>query len=236
MKKFQKLKEEVYRYNLQLPKNNLAIYTFGNVSGVDREQGVFAIKPSGVPYEELTPDKIVIVDLDGNLIEGNYNPSSDTKTHAVLYKHFPKIGGVVHTHSIYATSWAQGKKPIPVLGTTHADHLPVSVPCTELISDKLINSNYEESTGFQILKKFKHLSYEEVEMVLVASHGPFTWGKNPKQAVYNATILEELAKMAILSLVINPHLQMMNKSLINKHYFRKHGKNAYYGQKIKTNK
>lgn len=236
MKKFQKLKEEVYRCNLQLPKNNLAIYTFGNVSGIDRERGVFAIKPSGIPYEELTSDKIVIVDLEGNLVEGNYNPSSDTKTHVVLYKHFPNIGGIVHTHSTYATSWAQAKQNIPILGTTHADHLPISIPCTELISDKLINSNYEESTGFQILKKFKHLSYKEVEMVLVASHGPFTWGQDPEKAVYNATILEELAKMAFLSITINPDLQKMNKNLINKHYFRKHGNNAYYGQKIKTNK
>lgn len=227
----QKLKEQVWLANMELPKRGLVIYTFGNVSGVDRKLGVFAIKPSGVPYEELTAEKMVIVDLTGRAVEGKLKPSSDTKTHALLYRNFPKIGGIVHTHSPYATAWAQAQKGIPILGTTHADHLSVGVPCTKVMDDTKIKGDYEEETGNQILGAFRNLSYEEVEMVLVAGHGPFTWGKTPDKAVYNSAVLEKLAKMAFITLSIVPHKKRLKQSLVNKHFYRKHGGGAYYGQK-----
>ncbi|MCE6989495.1 L-ribulose-5-phosphate 4-epimerase [Dyadobacter sp. CY323] len=232
MSGYKYLKEQVYEANMEIPKEKLAIVTFGNVSGVDRAAGVVAIKPSGVPYHRLKAEDMVIVDLDNVLVEGNMRPSSDTKTHTLLYKNFPGIGGVCHTHSTYAVAWAQAIRPIPNLGTTHADHLTAAVPVTAVMSDDMIRRDYELETGNQILNLFQErkLSYEEVEMVLVACHGPFTWGKDPGKAVYNSVILEEIARMAYLTLQINPDAGTIKQSLIDKHYFRKHGKDAYYGQ------
>ncbi len=232
MNDFKKIKEEAYESNMQLPELNLVLFTFGNASSADREHGVFAIKPSGVPYEKLSVDDMVIVDFDGNIIEGEMRPSSDTKTHAVLYKHWEHIGGIVHTHSTYATAWAQTQTDIPIMGTTHADHLTTDVPCAPVMSDEMIKGNYEYETGFQILNAFKdrQLSYEEVEMVLVANHAPFTWGKTAAKAVYNSAVLEQVAQMAYLALQINPNAPRLKDSLIQKHYERKHGANAYYGQ------
>ncbi len=232
MSKYKYLKELVYEANMEIPREALAIVTFGNVSGVDRGAGVMAIKPSGVPYHRLRVEDIVVLDLDNVVIEGTMRPSSDTATHSLLYKKFPTIGGVCHTHSTYAVAWAQAMKPIPNMGTTHADHLVSAVPVTEVMSDEMIQRDYELETGYQILNTFeKHvLSPEEVEMVLVACHGPFTWGKDPAKAVYNAVVLEEMAKMAYLTLQINRDTPSIKQSLIDKHYFRKHGKNAYYGQ------
>lgn len=224
------LREQVWEANMNLSRSDLIIHTFGNVSGFDPDRGIFAIKPSGVLYEELRPDDMVIVDLNGKVMDGKLRPSSDTKTHSVLYRHFPDIGGICHTHSPYATSWAQATKAIPILGTTHADHLPLDIPCTEVMTDSMIQGDYETETGNQILQTFQKLSYKEVEMVLVAYHGPFTWGSSPNLAVYNSVILEEIARMAFLTLTINPKVDRLKQSLIDKHYFRKHGKNSYYGQ------
>lgn len=217
---------------MQIPREALAIVTFGNVSGVDRNAGVIAIKPSGVPYHRLHVEDIVILDLDNVVVEGNMRPSSDTKTHTLLYKNFPTIGGVCHTHSTYAVAWAQAMLEIPNMGTTHADHLVSSIPVTEVMTDEMIKRDYELETGNQILDIFKKrkLSPEEVEMVLVACHGPFTWGKDASKAVYNSVVLEEIAKMAFLTLQINPVTPAIKQSLIDKHYFRKHGIDAYYGQ------
>jgi L-ribulose-5-phosphate 4-epimerase len=231
MSEFVNLKKICYECNMELPRKNLVLYTFGNVSVLDREKKVFAIKPSGVSYEKMKPEDIVIVDLDNKIIEGDMRPSSDTRTHSVLYRNFPDIGGIVHTHSTYATSWAQAMTGIPIFGTTHADHLSNDVPCTKVMSDEMIKGDYEEETGNQILEAFKKLSYKEVEMVLVACHGPFTWGTTPEKAVYNSVVLEELAKMALFTLQINGRTPRLNKALIDKHYMRKHGKNSYYGQK-----
>jgi L-ribulose-5-phosphate 4-epimerase len=230
--KYNTLKEQAWLCNMEIPKLGLAIYTFGNVSAIDRKKGVFAIKPSGVPYGKLKPADMVVVDLDNNIVEGKLRPSSDTRTHTVLYRNFSDIGGVAHTHSTYAVAWAQAMKPVPILGTTHADHLVEAVPCTEVMSDSMIKGDYEEQTGQQILNAFKKRSYKEVEMVLVACHGPFTWGSTPEKAVYNSAVLEELAKMAYLSISINPKVPQLKKTLIDKHYQRKHGKNSYYGQKF----
>ena len=231
MDPLKELKERVWKCNMKLFERGLVLYTFGNVSGVDREKGVFAIKPSGISYSELAPDRMVLVDLENKVVDSKYNPSSDTKTHTLLYRGFPNIGGVVHTHSTYATAWAQAKRPIPCLGTTHADYVQGEIPCTEELTDNQIKGDYEEETANQIIKRFAHLSYEEVEMVLVASHGPFTWGKTPEEAVYNSVILEELARIALFSLAIDPNTKSANQTLINKHYLRKHGKDAYYGQR-----
>jgi len=230
MSRFDEIKQQVYKSNIELTRQGLVICTFGNVSAVDRNKGIIAIKPSGVSYDVLKPEDIVIVDLDGNVVEGSLNPSSDTKTHLVLYNHFQEIGGVAHTHSTYAVAWAQAAKPIPILGTTHADHLHVDIPCTDFMTKKMIQGDYEVETGNQILKTFQNISYEEVEMVLVAGHGPFTWGKTPEKAVYNSVVLEEMAKMALLTLQINPNISHLDEALIQKHYQRKHGSNAYYGQ------
>jgi L-ribulose-5-phosphate 4-epimerase len=229
---YTELKQIAYEENMKLPKLGLVIYTFGNVSAVDREKSVFAIKPSGVPYEQLRPENMVIVDFDNKIIEGNMRPSSDTKTHAVLYKHWKKIGGIVHTHSTYATAWAQAQRDIPILGTTHADHLTTDVPCAPVMSDEMIEGDYEYQTGFQILNAFKekNLNYEETEMVLVSNHAPFTWGKTAAKAVYNSAVLEEIARMAMFALQINPHAPRLKEALIKKHYERKHGANSYYGQ------
>jgi L-ribulose-5-phosphate 4-epimerase len=232
MSLYKSLKEECYEANMQLDALKLVIYTFGNVSAVDRERGIFAIKPSGVPYDILKPEDIVILDFDNNVIEGTMRPSSDTKTHAYLYKHWEKIGGIAHTHATYSVAWAQSQLDIPILGTTHADHLTADIPCAPPMADSLIEGNYEHNTGIQILDCFtdKGLSYEEVEMVLLGNHGPFTWGKNAAKAVYNSKVLEAVAEMAYLTRQINPNAPRMKDSLIQKHYDRKHGKDAYYGQ------
>ena len=217
---------------MKLPELGLVIYTFGNVSAVDRSKGVFAIKPSGVAYELLDAEDIVIVDYDNKIVEGKMRPSSDTKTHASLYKHWPEIGGICHTHSTYAVSWAQAQRDIPIMGTTHADYLTSDIPCAPPMSDQLILGDYEHNTGQQILDCFsdKHLDYKEVEMVLIGNHGPFTWGKDANKAVFNSKLLEEIGKMAYLALQINPSAPRLKDALIKKHYERKHGKNAYYGQ------
>ena len=229
---YKDLKQECYEANIQLNALNLVVYTFGNVSAVDRENGVFAIKPSGVPYEDLKSEDIVIVDFDNNIIEGTMRPSSDTKTHAYLYKNWPNIGGVAHTHATYSVAWAQSQQDIPIFGTTHADHLTADIPCAPPMADALIEGNYEHNTGIQILDCFKekNLSYEEVEMVLIGNHGPFAWGKNAAKAVYNSKVLEVVAEMAYLTLQINPNAPRLKDSLIKKHYNRKHGKDSYYGQ------
>jgi len=233
MSEFKQLKEECYEANMQLPKLDLVIYTFGNVSAVDRKKEVFAIKPSGVPYETLQPEDIVIVDFDNKVVEGDMRPSSDTKTHAFLYREWPEIGGICHTHSTHSVSWAQAQMDIPIMGTTHADYLTTDIPCAPPMNDELIEGDYEHNTGQQIIDCFaeKGLDYREVEMVLIGNHGPFTWGKNADKAVFNSKLLEELARMAYITLSINPDAPRLKKSLINKHYERKHGKNAYYGQK-----
>ena len=232
MSKYRVIKEKAYFANMQLPKLNLVLFTFGNVSAADRDLGVFAIKPSGVPYEELTIEKMVIVDFDGNTIEGSLRPSSDTQTHAVLYKNWDDINGIVHTHSTYGTAWAQAQKPIPIFGTTHADHLRVDIPCAPPMNDEMIKGNYEYETGFQIINHFKELglSHKEVEMILVGNHAPFTWGKTAEKAVYNSAVLENIAKMALLTQKINPQAPKLQNSLIQKHFERKHGANSYYGQ------
>ena len=224
------LQEQAWAANMELSRSGLVKLTFGNVSAFDPDRGVFSIKPSGIPYEELQPDHMVIVDLENKIVSGKLRPSSDTKTHTVLYKHFPGIEGVCHTHSTYAVSWAQAIKPIPIFGTTHADHLTMDIPCTEVMRDLMIKGDYEMETGNLILQTFQDISYKEVEMVLVACHGPFTWGESAQKAVYNSIMLEELAKMAFLTRQIDPKASRLKKSLINKHFLRKHGKNAYYGQ------
>lgn len=225
------LKERVCKCNAELLDNKLVVQTFGNVSGIDREKGVVAIKPSGVPFCELKADDIVLLDLDNNVIEGTLNPSSDAKTHIVLYKNYPKIGGVVHTHSTYATAWAQAKKAIPCFGTTHADYVQGEIPCTEDLSMKQIEGDYETETGNQIVKRLLRLRYEHVQMILVASHGPFTWGENPEQALGNSILLEEIARIALGTINIKPTTNPINEVLLNKHFNRKHGPNRYYGQK-----
>lgn len=232
MSRYDNIKEEAYKANMQLPELNLVLFTFGNVSAADRNEGVFAIKPSGVPYKELSPEKMVIVDFNGNIVEGNLRPSSDTYTHAVMYKHFETIRGISHTHSTYATAWAQSLRDIPIYGTTHADHLTCDVPCAAPMKDDRIHGNYEYETGFQIVHELKNrnLSYEEVEMILVGNHAPFTWGKDAAKAVYNSAVLEEIAKMAYLTENIKADALRLKDSLIKKHYERKHGKNSYYGQ------
>lgn len=232
MSKYDDLKKRCYDANMQLPELDLVLYTFGNVSEVDRQEGVFAIKPSGVPYRDLRVEDIVIVDFDNTVIEGTMRPSSDTKTHAFLYKTWEGIGGICHTHSTYAVAWAQAQRDIPIMGTTHADYLTQDIPCAPPMSDDLIKGNYEHNTGIQIENCFrdKNLDPEEVEMVLIGNHGPFTWGKDARKAVFNSKLLEELAKMAYLALQINPQAARLKEALIQKHYERKHGANAYYGQ------
>jgi L-ribulose-5-phosphate 4-epimerase len=232
MSKYEPIQQAAYEANMQLPELGLVLFTFGNASACDRDTGVFAIKPSGVPYAKLTAEDMVIVDFDGNTVSGKMRPSSDTLTHAVLYKHWPHIGGIVHTHSTYATAWAQTQTDIPIFGTTHADHLTEDIPCAPVMSDEMIQGDYEYQTGFQILNAFadKGLSPEEVEMILVANHAPFTWGKTVQKAVYNSAVLEEVAKMAWLTRQIRPDAPRLKKALIRKHYERKHGSGAYYGQ------
>jgi L-ribulose-5-phosphate 4-epimerase len=232
MNTYKEIKRQAYEANMALPELGLVLYTFGNVSAVDRDAAVFAIKPSGVPYDQLKSEDMVIVDYEARVVEGAMRPSSDTKTHAVLYKHWEHIGGIVHTHSSYATAWAQSQLDIPILGTTHADHLTEDIPCAPVMSDDMIRGDYEHQTGFQILNCFadRGLDYREVEMVLVSNHAPFTWGENAAKAVYNSAVLERIAKMAYLSLQINPRAPRLKEALIRKHYERKHGEEAYYGQ------
>lgn len=230
--KYASLRKECYEANMELPKLGLVIYTFGNVSCIDRKKGVFAIKPSGVDYDKLKPEDIVIVGLDGKIVDGTLRPSSDTNTHLELYKAFPSVGGIVHTHSTFAVAWAQAARAVPLYGTTHADHLAADIPCTEFMADDRIRNDYETETGLQIIDCFKKhkLKADEIPMALVAGHGPFTWGKNAEKAVYHARVLEELCKMAYITELVNPKVQRLKDSLIQKHYNRKHGKDAYYGQ------
>jgi len=229
---YRSIREEAFEANMQLPKLGLVLFTFGNVSAADTEKGVFAIKPSGVPYEELSPEKMVIVDFDGQTVEGSLRPSSDTKTHAVLYKHWESVAGIVHTHSTFGTAWAQSLRAIPIYGTTHADHLTVDIPCAPPMDDNMIKGNYEYETGFQIMNHLaeKNLSYKEVEMILVGNHAPFSWGKTAAKAVYNSAVLEAVAQMALLTEQIEGKVNRLKDSLIQKHYDRKHGVDAYYGQ------
>ena len=226
----EKLKKQVYKANMELPKYGLVTFTWGNASGIDREKGWIVIKPSGVDYDKLTPDDMVIVDLEGNKVEGNYNPSSDTATHIELYKAFPQIGGVVHTHSSWATSWAQSGRSIPCYGTTHADYMYGEIPCVRVLSKEEIEGAYEKNTGLLIVEQFKDKNIMAMPAVLCKNHGPFTWGKDAQEAVHNSVVLEEVAKMAARAEMINPKIQPAPNELQDKHYNRKHGANAYYGQ------
>ncbi len=228
---YRELKERAWAANQEIPRRGLAIYTFGNVSALDAQRGVVAIKPSGVAYEQLTVDDLVVLDLDGKLVEGKLRPSSDTATHLLLYRTWKGIGGIAHTHSTYATSWAQARRPIPIYGTTHADHLAEDVPCTAVMSDDAVERDYELETGNQILECFATRDPLHTPMVLVAGHAPFTWGETPEKAVYNAAVLEEVAKMAFLTHTLDAGASRLPKALVHKHFQRKHGKNAYYGQK-----
>ncbi len=228
----EELKKRVYDANMLLPKYGLVTFTWGNVSEIDRASGLFAIKPSGVDYDKLTPDDMVIMDLDGNKVEGKYKPSSDTPTHLELYKAFSDIGGIVHTHSSYATSWAQAGRSIPCYGTTHADYIYGEVPCVRCLTKEEIDSAYETNTGLLIIDEFKRMNKDvkAVPCVLCKNHGPFAWGKDAHEAVHNAVVLEEVAKMAYRAETINPDIKSAPQELQDKHYFRKHGANAYYGQ------
>lgn len=224
------LKEKVYKANIELVKHGLVIFTWGNVSGIDRARGLVVIKPSGVSYDEMKPDDMVVVDIaDGHVVEGNLRPSSDTPTHLAIYRAFPEVGGVVHTHSTYATAWAQAGMDIPNIGTTHADYFHNAVPCTADMTAQEVEGDYELETGNVIVKRFAGLNPVHTPGVLVKNHGPFTWGKDPHEAVHNAVVLEQVAKMAYIAYGINPSLTM-NPLLIEKHFNRKHGPNAYYGQ------
>lgn len=232
MNKYQQIREKAYEANMHLPKLGLVLFTFGNASEADRENQVFAIKPSGIPYQDLSPETMVIVDFDGKVVEGDLKPSSDTQTHAVLYKQWADIGGIVHTHSTYGTAWAQAQCDIPIFGTTHADHLTVDIPCAPPMEDAMISGNYEFETGFQIINHLKKmgLNPQEVEMILVGNHAPFTWGKNAEKAVYNSAVLEAVAQMAFLTMQINAKAPKLKDALIKKHFERKHGADSYYGQ------
>jgi L-ribulose-5-phosphate 4-epimerase len=224
------LKEQAWRANMEIPRRGLAIYTFGNVSAFDVNRAIFAIKPSGVVYESLTAADMVVVDLDAKVVEGTLRPSSDTKTHAALYRSFPGIGGIVHTHSTYATAWAQARMPIPLYGTTHADHLAEDVPCTAMMTADAVRGDYEAETGTQIVDCFRTRDPRQTPMVLVAGHAPFTWGETADKAVYHAVVLEELAKMASITRALDPGAGRLPDYLVRKHFERKHGKDAYYGQ------
>lgn len=232
----EELKKAVYEANMDLPRYGLVTFTWGNVSAIDREKGLFVIKPSGVEYEKLSPEDMVVMDLNGNRVEGRYHPSSDTATHLELYKAFPQIGGIVHTHSSYATSWAQAGRDIPCYGTTHADYIYGPVPCLRCLTAQEIEEAYEENTGHLIVKELKRMHKDPlaVPAVLCKNHGPFTWGKDAKEAVHNAVVLEEVAKMAYRAESINPGIEPAPQELQDKHYYRKHGANAYYGQKNET--
>lgn len=228
---YKELKRQVFEANLELVNRELVIYTFGNVSQIDRDAGIVAIKPSGVSYANMKADDIVLVDLDNNIVEGKLRPSSDTKTHIHLYRHFDSIGGVTHTHSTYATAWAQARQSIPCLGTTHADFVHGEIPCTGELTNEQIQRDYELETGVQITDTFKSIDPKASPMVVVAGHAPFTWGKDAAESVYHAAILEEVAKMAYLTRTLNPQSEVLKREVMDKHYLRKHGENAYYGQK-----
>lgn len=226
------LKREVLDANLALVKHGLVVFTWGNVSGIDREKGLVVIKPSGVSYDAMTADDMAVVDLaTGEAVEGKWKPSSDTPTHLALYRAFPTLGGIVHTHSRYATSWAQAGRGIPAYGTTHGDYFYGEIPCTRKMTPEEIGGEYELETGNVIVERFKNLSASAIPAVLVHSHGPFAWGSNPDNAVHNAVVLEELAFMAFHTEALSPSVSVMQQELLDKHYLRKHGKNAYYGQK-----
>jgi L-ribulose-5-phosphate 4-epimerase len=231
MDDYRKLKEAAWACNQELNRRGVVLYTFGNASAADRARGVFAIKPSGVPYEDLEPIDMVVVDFDGRVVEGRLKPSSDTLTHAVLYRSFEGIAGVAHTHSTYATAWAQAGRPIPVLGTTHADLLPAEVPCTEVLGREAVAGDYETATGELITSRFRDLDPARVPMVLVARHGPFAWGRTAEEAVYHCVMLEELARTAWLTLAMEPGTGPLEPWLLARHFARKHGPDAYYGQK-----
>jgi L-ribulose-5-phosphate 4-epimerase len=234
----EKLKEQVYKANMELPKRNLVTYTWGNVSGIDRESGLFVIKPSGVEYEDLKPEDMVVVDLEGNVVEGDLNPSSDTETHRILYKNFPEIGGIVHTHSPNAVAWAQAGRDIPAYGTTHADYFYGDIPCARNLTTEEIEEAYETNTGNVIVETFNErgLNPKHVPAVICRNHGPFTWGKDADQAVYHAVVLEEVAKMAMMTESVNPRVERAPQNIQDKHFMRKHGPNAYYGQTRKEDK
>jgi len=231
------LKEEAYEANMEIKRRNLAIYTWGNSSAFDPDKGIFAIKPSGVEYDLLKPQSMVVVDLDGNIVEGKLKPSSDTKTHQVLYQEFSQLAdksvrGITHTHSTYAVAWAQAAKSVPVFGTTHADHVIQEIPCTDFMNTEAVKNNYELETGNLIVETFKKGNFNPIQqkVILVAGHGPFTWGSNAAESVYNSAILEEICKMAFLTLAINPEANPLPEHIVKKHWERKHGQNAYYGQ------
>ena len=228
-----KLKHAVYEANMELPHRGLVTYTWGNVSGIDRERGLVVIKPSGVSYDELTPDDLVVLDLDGKVVDGKLNPSSDTKTHLELYKAFPEIGGIVHTHSPYAVGWAQAGRDIPCYGTTHADYFYGPVPCCRSLTEQEVEEDYERNTGLVIVETFRQRELDPVHVpgAICRNHGPFTWGKDAAQAVYHAVVLEEVAKMAVYTTQIAPDAQPAPQYVLDKHFLRKHGPNAYYGQK-----
>ncbi len=229
----EKLKQEVYEANMALPKHDLVTFTWGNVSGIDRESGLFVIKPSGVDYEKLTPDDMVVVDLEGKKVEGKLNPSSDTETHRVLYRAFPHIGGVVHTHSRWATTFAQAGQGVRAYGTTHADYFYGEIPCTREMTKEEIAGGYEYETGRVIVERFEKygVNPDDIPAVLVKDHGPFTWGKDAHEAVYHAVVLEEVAMMALHTQILTQSRDPMPQALLDKHFLRKHGPNAYYGQK-----
>ncbi len=238
MSKYTEIKRQAYEANMQIPLQHLALYTWGNVSSFDKDLGVFAIKPSGVPYPDLKADSMVVVDLEGKTVEGSLRPSSDTPTHAVIYKEFvcmdkAPIGGIIHTHSTFAVSWAQALRNIPLFGTTHADHIQTPVPCTPYLSKEEVQGNYEKETGNLIVNHFRKekLNPKEVNMVLVGGHGPFAWGETADKAVYNASVLEEIAKMALYTLLIREDQSPLPSYIVEKHYTRKHGPSSYYGQK-----
>lgn len=228
---YRELKERAWAANQEIPRRGLAIFTFGNASELDRARGVMAVKPSGVAYDKLGVDDLVVMDLEGKVVEGKMRPSSDAPTHLVLYRAFAGVCGVVHTHSTYATGWAQARLSIPIYGTTHADHLAEDVPCTAVMSDEAVERDYEVETGNQILEAFRGRDPLHTPMVLVAGHGPFTWGETAEKAVYNAAVLEELSRMAFVTRTLLPSAARLPDRLIRKHFERKHGKNAYYGQK-----
>ena len=228
--RYSDLKQQAWEANMELHRRGLVLYTWGNVSQFDRDLGVLAIKPSGVPYERLGADDMVVVDLDNAIVEGALKPSSDTRTHTHLYRHFEAIGGITHTHSTYATAWAQARQEIPCYGTTHADYAYGAVPCTAVMRDDQIARDYEQETGVQITDAFAGRNPLETPMVVVAGHAPFTWGKDAAESVYHAVVLEEIARMAYLTKTIDPTIDPLKQSIVDKHYLRKHGKDAYYGQ------
>ena len=229
-KALQRLREEVLEANLELVRRGLVLYTFGNASGILRDEGLIVIKPSGVPYETMKPEHLVLTDLDGKVFEGGLRPSSDLPTHLALYKAFPEIGGVVHTHSEYATAWAQSRREIPCFGTTHADYFHGPVPVTDPMPSDEIEGEYEKNTGSAIIRRFQGLNPNAIPAVLVANHGPFTWGKNVSAAAHNAVVLESIARMAFFTVTINAEASGIGKTLHDRHYLRKHGSKAYYGQ------